>query len=57
MLLKAQGVKSDEGSLFPTLKMIKAAAEESQVPDQAVPKGRIFDLMTRAKNGDDVPWI
>lgn len=53
MLLKAQGVKASEEEMFPTLRMIKQAEENSQIPDQAVPKGQLLSMMLNAKNKEN----
>lgn len=55
MLLRAQGVKEKEENLFPSLKLIKVAEEEKQVPDQAVPKGKFLEMMLKAK-GQQSDW-
>jgi len=52
MLLRAQGVKEKAENLFPTLRMLAVAKEESQVPDRAVPQGKFLELMKKAKGGD-----
>lgn len=52
MIIKAQGVKASEEELFPTLKIMRAAEESNQKPDQAVPKGVMLGLMSKAKGGD-----
>jgi len=54
MLLKAQGVKGDAENLFPTLRALKSYEIDRQKPDRAVPKGRILELMLKAKGGDKV---
>lgn len=51
MLMQAQGVKASAEEMFPSLKIMKAAEENSQVPDMAIPKGPILALMGKAKNG------
>lgn len=54
--LRAQGVKESAESIFPTLKLMAQSSERKQVPDKAVPKGKMLELMLAAKNGDDSGW-
>lgn len=50
LLLKAQGVKASETEMFPSLRMIKEHEIQKQENDKAVPKGRILELMSKAKS-------
>jgi len=56
LYLRTQGVKEKAESLFPTLSLMARNKEKSQVPDKAVPKGKVLDMMLRARNGDDSGW-
>lgn len=56
MLLRAQGVKESPEKLFTTLRVLKIQEEKSQENDRAVPKGKVLDMMLRAKNGDKSGW-
>jgi hypothetical protein len=56
MLLRAQGVKESAESIFPTLRMISEANERDIINDRAVPKGKVLEMMLKAKNGDSSNW-
>ena len=56
LLLRAQGVKEKAENIFPTLKMMAQHEESKQVPDKALPKGKMLEMMMKAKNGDGSGW-
>lgn len=53
MIMRALGVKESAEKLFVSLLRIKQESEKNQVNDQAMPKGRILEMMLQAKNGDN----
>jgi len=52
MLLRAQGVKEHPETIFPALKQIHNHEQSKLEDDKALPKGKILDLMLKAKGGD-----
>jgi len=56
MLLRAQGLKEKPENVFASLKQIEKSRQEQQQNDKAVPKGKILELMLKAKNGDSSGW-
>ena len=56
LMLRSQGVKGSAESIFQTLKQIKTNSIKQQKNDQAVPKGKMLELMLKAKNGDNSGW-
>jgi len=52
LYLRTQGVKESAENVFPSLKLIKQNEVDSQVPDQAIPKGLFLDKLRKAKGGD-----
>lgn len=52
MFLRTQGVKEPAEKLFPTLEMIKLNSDRFNKPNQARPRGKILELMKRARGGD-----
>lgn len=60
VIAKSMGYKGSIEELFPSVKQLKASEEESQVPDKAVPKGLMYDLMMKSKyeKGSELPdWM
>jgi hypothetical protein len=56
MLLKAQGVKEKVENLFPTLSILKENRDNKFKDDQALPKGKILEMMLQSKDGDSSGW-
>jgi len=56
LYLRTQGVKEKSEDLFPTLGLMAKNRENLQVPDKAVPKGTVLEMMIKARNGDTSDW-
>jgi len=54
LFLRTQGYKGRPEDLFPSIKAVRAAEQDQQKPDRAVPKGKFLELMRTAKGGDPI---
>jgi len=56
LTLKAAGAKVSPEQTFNSLKIISEKRQEKLQNDRAVPRGRILELMLKAKGGDGSKW-
>ena len=56
LYLRTQGTKEAPEKIFPSIGRIKDHEEKMKKVDQPVIKGRILDMMLKAKNGDNSGW-
>ena len=56
LFLKTQGVKESAEKVFPSISRIKQREDDAKGVDQPVIKGKILDMMLKARNGDSSGW-
>ena len=56
LFLKTQGLKEPPEQLFPSIGRIKQREQDLKEIDQPVIKGKILDMMLKARNGDSSRW-
>jgi len=56
LFLKTQGLKETPEKVFPSIARIKQHEDKVKKVDQPVVKGKILDMMLKARNGDGSGW-
>jgi hypothetical protein len=54
VIAQSMGLKEPLENVFTSIRLLKAAEENSKKPDQALPKGIMLEKMLKAKSGDSL---